>query len=110
MSFILGGSVCAISRPAGTDFDEVSILINKSGNPDKIEFRSPGFSSDHDCITFRAPREQIATLWALNGAFSVLGSTLAVALSMTWGFSWALLAGAALYLLMVGLARVYLWT
>jgi predicted membrane-bound spermidine synthase len=55
-----------------------------------------------------ATREQIATLWALNGAFSVLGSTLAVALSMTWGFSWALLAGAVLYLLLVGLARIYL--
>lgn len=43
-------------------------------------------------------------LWALNGAFSVLGSTLAVVISMRWGFSWALLAGAALYLLLSLLA------
>jgi hypothetical protein len=42
-------------------------------------------------------RQQIALLWAINGAFSVLGSTLAVVISMQWGFTWALLIGAALY-------------
>jgi predicted membrane-bound spermidine synthase len=52
-------------------------------------------------------REPIAMLWALNGAFSVLGSTLAVVFSMTWGFSSALLAGAALYLLVAGAVWSY---
>jgi predicted membrane-bound spermidine synthase len=52
-------------------------------------------------------REPIAMLWALNGAFSVLGSTLAVALSMTWGFSSALLTGAALYLCVIGAVWSY---
>ncbi len=46
----------------------------------------------------------IPLLWALNGAFSVLGSTLAVVISMRWGFSWALLAGGSLYLLLTLLA------
>lgn len=48
-------------------------------------------------------RGRVALLWALNGAFSVLGSTLAVVLSMTWGFSSALTTGAALYLLLAAL-------
>ncbi|MFQ5812533.1 MAG: hypothetical protein ACE5I2_05010 [Anaerolineae bacterium] len=48
-------------------------------------------------------RQRVALLWALNGAFSVLGSTLAVVVSMTWGFSWALATGAGLYLLLVAL-------
>jgi hypothetical protein len=52
-------------------------------------------------------REPIAMLWALNGAFSVLGSTLAVVLSMTWGFSSAFLTGAALYLLVIGAVWSY---
>lgn len=46
--------------------------------------------------------QRVALLWALNGAFSVLGSTLAIVVSMTWGFSLALLLGAALYLLLAG--------
>lgn len=53
-----------------------------------------------------AGRQQVALLWAVNGAFSVLGSTLAVVLSMLWGFQWALLAGAAAYLLMAAVAAV----
>jgi hypothetical protein len=35
--------------------------------------------------------------WGLNGAFSVVGATLAVFIAMNWGFSTALLAGAATY-------------
>jgi hypothetical protein len=42
-------------------------------------------------------RQQIALLWAINGAFSVFGSTLAVVISMQWGFGLALLLGALLY-------------
>jgi predicted membrane-bound spermidine synthase len=52
----------------------------------------------------RQYRQRVALLWALSGAFSVLGSTLAVVLSMTWGFSWALATGAGLYLLLAALA------
>ncbi len=50
-------------------------------------------------------RQRVALLWAVNGAFSVLGSVLAVVLSMTWGFGLALTVGAALYLGMAALAR-----
>ena len=39
----------------------------------------------------------IALLWSINGAFSVLGSTAAIALAMTAGFGSALLSGAAIY-------------
>jgi predicted membrane-bound spermidine synthase len=51
-------------------------------------------------------RQRVALLWAVNGVFSVLGSVLAVVMSMTWGFSWALLLGALLYLMLAGLSRV----
>jgi hypothetical protein len=52
-------------------------------------------------------RQQVALLWAVNGVFSVLGSTLATVISMQWGFKWALLAGAGCYLLMALVA--WLW-
>ena len=35
--------------------------------------------------------------WGLNGAFSVVGATLAVFIAMNWGFSTALIAGAVVY-------------
>lgn len=44
-------------------------------------------------------KQQIALLWAINGAFSVLGSSLAVVLSMLLGFQWAMLTGAGAYLI-----------
>jgi hypothetical protein len=50
-------------------------------------------------------RQRVALLWAVNGVFSVLGSVLAVVISMTWGFSWTLLLGALLYLMLAVLAR-----
>lgn len=50
-------------------------------------------------------RQRVALLWAVNGAFSVLGSVLAVVLSMNWGFGLALTVGALLYLGMAALAR-----
>jgi predicted membrane-bound spermidine synthase len=49
-------------------------------------------------------RQQVALLWAINGAFSVLGSALAMVISMQWGFKWALLTGAGLYLLLAVVA------
>lgn len=49
-------------------------------------------------------RQRIALLWAINGAFSVLGSTLAIVISMTWGFKFALLTGAGFYLLLAVVA------
>jgi predicted membrane-bound spermidine synthase len=39
----------------------------------------------------------IAWGWGMNGAFSVVGATLAVFLAMNWGFSATLLIGAAVY-------------
>jgi spermidine synthase len=42
-------------------------------------------------------RQQVSVVWAINGAFSVLGSTLTVVISMHKGFTWALLLGAFLY-------------
>jgi spermidine synthase len=36
--------------------------------------------------------------WGINGAFSVIGATLAVFIAMNWGFSVALLAAAIVYL------------
>ncbi len=48
-------------------------------------------------------RQHLPLLWAVNGAFSVLGSTLAVVLSMTWGFGGGLTTGAGLYLLLLPL-------
>ena len=36
--------------------------------------------------------------WGMNGAFSVVGATLAVFIAMNWGFSATLLAGAVVYL------------
>jgi hypothetical protein len=40
--------------------------------------------------------------WGLNGAFSVIGATLAVFIAMNWGFSTALLAGGAVYVAAAG--------
>ncbi len=54
-------------------------------------------------------QQRVALLWAVNGVFSVLGSVLAVIVSMRWGFNAALLIGALLYLGLAGLARVMEW-
>lgn len=39
----------------------------------------------------------VAWSWGINGAFSVVGATLAVFIAMNWGFSVTLLAGGAVY-------------
>ena len=41
--------------------------------------------------------ERVAAVWAVNGAFSVVGSVLAMALAMTAGFTAVILTGALLY-------------
>ena len=43
--------------------------------------------------------------WGLNGAFSVIGATLAVFLAMNWGFSTTLLSAAAVYAVAAGTLR-----
>lgn len=43
-------------------------------------------------------------IWGVNGAFSVLGSTLAVVIAMTWGFGWVMTTGAVCYLALATLA------
>jgi spermidine synthase len=50
----------------------------------------------------------VALLWAINGAFSVLGSTLSVVIAMQWGFRWALLFGAVLYLALAVVVWLFL--
>ncbi len=40
----------------------------------------------------------VAWAWGINGAFSVLGATLAIFIAMNWGFRTALLAAALIYL------------
>jgi spermidine synthase len=51
------------------------------------------------------PAPQIALMWGVNGAFSVVGSTLAMWLAMAAGFQYALLAGIAAYLVLILCAR-----
>ncbi|MEZ4663753.1 MAG: hypothetical protein R2911_39975 [Caldilineaceae bacterium] len=48
-------------------------------------------------------RRGLAVLWGVNGAASVVGSTLAVVLAMSWGFGAAMLAGVACYTAFWGL-------
>ena len=43
--------------------------------------------------------------WGLNGAFSVIGATLAVFIAMNWGFSMTLLAAAVVYAAAAGTLR-----
>jgi predicted membrane-bound spermidine synthase len=50
-------------------------------------------------------QRNVALLWGVNGAFSVLGSTGAIILSMNSGFSWTLAAGIVAY----GLVAVLAW-
>jgi predicted membrane-bound spermidine synthase len=45
----------------------------------------------------RAQPDVVAWGWGINGAFSVVGATLAVFIAMNWGFSITLMAGAVVY-------------
>jgi len=44
-----------------------------------------------------ARHDIVAWAWGINGAFSVVGATLAVFIAMNWGFSVTLLTGAVVY-------------
>jgi hypothetical protein len=46
----------------------------------------------------RAQPELVPWGWGMNGAFSVVGATLAVFIAMNWGFAMTLMAGAVVYL------------
>jgi len=50
----------------------------------------------------RAQPELVPWGWGMNGAFSVVGATLAIFIAMNWGFAVTLLAGAAVYLMAMG--------
>jgi hypothetical protein len=52
-------------------------------------------------LSARAP-EMIPWAWGINGALSVVGATMAIFISMNWGFNTTLLAAAGTYL--IGLA------
>jgi hypothetical protein len=54
-------------------------------------------------LSRRAP-DMVAWAWGMNGAFSVLGATLAIFVAMNWGFGVTLLAASATYL--IGLAAL----
>ena len=41
--------------------------------------------------------EIVPVMWGINGVTSVIGSVLSVILSMSFGFTWALIAGAVVY-------------
>jgi hypothetical protein len=43
--------------------------------------------------------------WGLNGAFSVVGATLAIFIAMNWGFSTALVTAAIIYASAAGTLR-----
>ena len=47
----------------------------------------------------RRREELLPWAWAMNGALSVVGATLAVFIAMNWGFSVTLLTGSVVYLL-----------
>ncbi len=53
----------------------------------------------------QADRQGVAAFWGANAVTSVLGSALAMTLAISVGFSAALLLGAALYLVVAGLAH-----
>lgn len=55
-------------------------------------------------LSARRP-ELLPWAWAMNGALSVLGATLAVFIAMNWGFSVTLAAGGGLYLLAAAIVR-----
>jgi hypothetical protein len=48
--------------------------------------------------------DYIPWMWAINGAFSVLGAVLAVAIGITQGASYALLVGILVYLIPLGVS------
>jgi MFS family permease len=64
-------------------------------------------------LTIRALKEQnmaghIPWMWAINGVSSVLGSVLTIAVAITFGFSYALLLGAACYVCVYFVSRYQL--
>ncbi len=50
----------------------------------------------------------ISWMWGINGLFSLLGSTLAVVIAISFGFSAALLLGGILYVMIFPLSRLFL--
>jgi hypothetical protein len=48
--------------------------------------------------------EYIPWMWAINGAFSVLGAVLAIALGIMYGSSYALILGISIYLIALGIS------
>ena len=54
----------------------------------------------------RRGEELLPWVWAMNGALSVVGATLAVFIAMNWGFSVTLVTGAAVYLMAAGVLSI----
>jgi len=56
-------------------------------------------------LTARSP-ELLTWAWGMNGAFSVVGATLAIFIAMNWGFQTTLFSSAGAYLIALGALRV----
>jgi len=90
-----------LSASVGARLLATGILTALIGFPMGIPFSS--------LLRLAAEHHQpVALLWATNGAFSLLGSTLALVISIQWGFQWTLLGGAGVYLLVAGIAALLL--
>jgi len=57
--------------------------------------------------TGRGPFPLPPFYWGLNGIFSVVGSMATMAAAVIFGFTWAMLGGAAFYLVAAAAARVF---
>ena len=57
--------------------------------------------------TGRGPFPQPPFYWGLNGIFSVVGSMATMATAVVFGFTWAMIGGAAFYLVAAAAARAF---
>lgn len=58
-------------------------------------------------LSSHSASEDVTWMWGINSLYSVVGSTLAVVIAMSFGFSMALLLGAALYIMISLISRNY---
>jgi spermidine synthase len=73
--------------------------------PSVLRVVSAQSSSGRVASATASQQTHTSLLWAVNGAFSALGSTLAMLLAMVAGFQWATLLGVVAYLSLLLFAR-----
>ena len=54
-------------------------------------------------------KQHVPRMWGINGIGSVLGSTLAVALAITFGFTYSMMIGALLYFFIFSIFSISQW-